>query len=239
MKHETVLEESQEPLARALDELGVILYLAIWAPGGDAGASDRIAPIPWAEALARDDKNGDGAFQSNEPGDPQIRQRFTQIDRDKDGRIDEREYTSMRKVFEDSNNVAMRIKPGCVGDATETHVAWKQEKNIPYVPSSIVYRGFMFMSRNGGVVTALDAETGKIAKQARVEARGDYFSSPVAGDGKVYLLSEAGELTVISAEGEWKELHHAAFEEETFATPAIVGGRIYLRTAAAVYCFGS
>ena len=72
----------------------------------------------------------------------------------------------------------------------------------------------------------------------RVPGRGNYYSSPVGGDGKVYLLSEQGELTVISAKADWEVLHTVDFGEPIFATPALVDGRIYLRTAGHLYCFG-
>ena len=57
-------------------------------------------------------------------------------------------------------------------------------------------------------------------------------------DGKIYLLSQRGELSVITAEGEWKEVWSTRFDEDGFATPAIAGGRIYLRTAGHLYAFG-
>ena len=60
----------------------------------------------------------------------------------------------------------------------------------------------------------------------------------VGGDGKVYLLSQQGELTVISARADWEVLHSMNFDEDILATPAIVDGRIYIRTAAHLYCFG-
>ena len=72
----------------------------------------------------------------------------------------------------------------------------------------------------------------------RVSAGSDYYASPVAGDGKVYLLSQRGHCTVVSAEGQWKILSRARFDEDVYATPALVDGKIYLRTAGYLYCFG-
>jgi outer membrane protein assembly factor BamB len=100
------------------------------------------------------------------------------------------------------------------------------------------------MVKNGGIVSCLDARTGQPTKNPsagenfRVSGKGDYYSSPVAGDGKIYLLSERGELSVITAEPRWREIHSSSFEEKAYATPAIVDGRIYLRTAGHLYCFG-
>ena len=61
----------------------------------------------------------------------------------------------------------------------------------------------------------------------------------MAADGKVYLLSERGKLSVVSAAREWEELASSDFGEDVYATPALVGGKIYLRTAGHLYCFGA
>jgi outer membrane protein assembly factor BamB len=75
-------------------------------------------------------------------------------------------------------------------------------------------------------------------KQLRLEASDSYYASPVCGDGKIYLLDEVGRLTVVSATDKAEVLHTADLKEDVFSTPAIVDGKIYLRTAAALYCFG-
>ncbi|MBI3735464.1 PQQ-binding-like beta-propeller repeat protein, partial [Candidatus Sumerlaeota bacterium] len=98
------------------------LYLAIWAPGGDSGeGGDRITAIAWEDALARDDRNHDGALQATEPSDMNVRARFLQVDRDKDGRITKDEYESMRKIFDEARNAAICVRPGGSGDITATH----------------------------------------------------------------------------------------------------------------------
>ncbi len=213
-----------------------ILYLAIWAPGGDR--SDHAEIAPFAEALAKGDKNQNGTLEPNEPADPQVRSRFSQFDRNKDGHINEAEYNSMREIFAGARNLALAVKPGGEGDITASHVLWTYDRMIPYVPSPVFYRGNLFMVKNGGIFSSLDAKTGQPSKQGRVSGQGDYFSSPVAGDGKIYLLSEDGDLTVVSAAPQWKELSHSSFGERAYSTPAIVDGKIYLRTSASLYCFG-
>jgi outer membrane protein assembly factor BamB len=85
----------------------------------------------------------------------------------------------------------------------------------------------------------MDARDGRVVRRDRLEgAGGAYYASPVAGDGKVYLVSERGRLTVVSAAGEWKDLATADFKESVYATPALADGRIYLRTAGHLYCLG-
>jgi outer membrane protein assembly factor BamB len=212
------------------------LYVAAWAPGGDE--TERIEVLPFAQFAATYDKDGNGTLQENEFPDGPVRQRFRQFDRDKTGHVTKEEYESMREIFDAAHNVIIAIRPGGVGDITHTHVLWKYGRLLPYCPSPVVTDGLVFMVKEGGVVSCLDAKTGRPTKQGRVSGTAGYYSSPVAGDGKVYLLSQRGELTVISAEPQWQELSSARFEEDAYATPAVVNGRIYLRTAGHLYCFG-
>lgn len=212
------------------------LYVPAWAPGADDG--ERIAVVAWSDALAQGDSNGDGMLSENELPAGEIRQRFHQIDRDKSGEITQAEYEGMANVFASAKNVMIAIRPGGVGDITDTHVLWSQSKQLPYVPSPVLYAGWIYMVKNAGVFTAVDAKTGQIGKSGRVAGRGAYYASPVIGDGKLYLIDEQGVLTVVAADAEWKVLSSSDFAEEVHGTPAISKGRIYLRTSGHLYCFG-
>lgn len=213
-----------------------ILYCACWSPGGDE--KDRISAAPFAEVVADHDANKNGGIEQSEAPEGPVKQRFTQMDRDKDGSITGEEYESMRRVFENARNVVVAIKPGGEGDITDTHVLWTYKKVIPYCPSPLYYRGRIFMIKDGGILTVLDASNGKALKEGRVQATGSYYSSPVAGDGKVYLISQRGVLTVLRADGEFDELSSVDLAETGMATPAIVDGRIFVRTNDHLYCFG-
>jgi outer membrane protein assembly factor BamB len=92
--------------------------------------------------------------------------------------------------------------------------------------------------RDKGLLTTLNLRTGAKLKEGRLEAAGDYYASPVAGDGKVFLCDEHGRLTVVSDADDWQVLHTADFEENVYATPALVDNQIFLRTAGHLYCFG-
>ncbi len=213
-----------------------ILYLATWAPGADA--NDRVRPAPFDEVLASHDKNKNGTLEADEVRDIEaLISRFPQVDRDKDGHVSRTEYETMRQIFEAAVNKVVAIKPGGKGDVTQTHVLWSHTKVIPYVPSPLYYQGCLFLIKNGGILNCLDAATGKPTKQERIGGTGDYYSSPVAGDGKVYLINQRGDLSVVSGAADWRLLHRAKFGEDVFATPAIVDGSIYLRTAGHLYCF--
>jgi outer membrane protein assembly factor BamB len=96
----------------------------------------------------------------------------------------------------------------------------------------------VFLVRNGGIVTCLDAATGKLIYRARAGAPGAYFASPVAAAGHVYLASSEGVLTAISADADKLEvLARKELGEDIAATPAIVGGAILVRTMKSLYAF--
>ncbi|MFM8582668.1 MAG: PQQ-binding-like beta-propeller repeat protein, partial [Planctomycetaceae bacterium] len=212
------------------------LYSATWSPGAEA--NDRINTPSFDDALTESDRDGNQQFSKDELPEGPSKQRFTQIDRDKNGLITREEYVSMRRVFQQAQNAVLKIRPGGHGDITDTHVEWRYSKVIPYCPSPVVYRKQMFMIKNGGILTILDTRTGKALKEGRIDATGEYYSSPVAGDGKVYLLSQRGQMTVLSADEGWATLHTADFGENAYATPALVDGQVFVRTAKHLFCFG-
>lgn len=213
------------------------LYLSGFSAGGDPG--DRIEVPPFDEVIKALDKNGNGKLESDElPAGP-IKQRFTQVDLDKDGSISRAEYERFRGLFRETKNVVLAIRPGGAGDATDTHVGWRQTKAVPFCASPLSVGAAVFVVQDGGVLATLDDRNGRVIRRDRLEgAGGAYYASPVAGDGKVYLVSERGRLTVVTAAGEWKELATADFKEPVYATPALADGRVYLRTAGHLYCLG-
>ena len=96
------------------------------------------------------------------------------------------------------------------------------------------------MINEGGVLTTLDPATGKLHKQARLRGEADkYYSSPVAADGKVYITSHTGKVSVLKAGPEQELLAVNDVEDEVLATPALVDGRVLIRTKEAVVCYGS
>jgi outer membrane protein assembly factor BamB len=212
-----------------------VLYFNGWAPGGEP--SERIELPGFEEMIAKFDTNKDGKLSKDEipknwhPGN------WDMQDLNKDGLFDARDwlYYSMRRT---SSNAAMAIKLGGRGDITNTHVLWRYQKSLPDVPGVLLYRGVLYLIRNGGILQTLDPATGKLLKQGRLpKGLGEYYASPVAGDGKIYLVSRDGDITVLEAGGDWGVTGTSQLGEEVFATPAIADGKMWIRTAAALYCF--
>jgi outer membrane protein assembly factor BamB len=119
------------------------------------------------------------------------------------------------------------------------HVAWKVTRGLPYVASPLYHRGRVYTIKNGGLVSCYDAKTGKpFFQDERIDAPGDYYASIVAAGDKVFFASLNGVVTVIQAGDELKVLAQNHFGEAISATPAIVEGKLYLRTASQILSLG-
>jgi hypothetical protein len=135
-------------------------------------------------------------------------------------------------------NVVMAIKPGGHGNVTTSHVAWRYDRSAPYSSSPLVLGDNLYVVKNGGVMTCLDARSGREIWQERLAARGAYYASLVGGDGRVYALSEEGEATVLEGGSHFKVAGTGMLRERTMATPAISGGRLYIRSDSTLFAIG-
>ncbi len=215
-----------------------LLYATGWTPGGDTG--ERISMEAWPDALKTYDKNDDGQISKSElPEGSPVLERFFRIDLNQNEQLDKTEWEKHARVFEQAQNTLLAIKPGGMSDVTKSHVKWIHRKSLPTISSPLAYRDVVYIVRDAGIITSLDAETGEVLKQGRAAGGGSYYASPVGGDGKVYLASERGVVTVLKADGDWEVIASHDFGERIMATPVIADGRIYVRTDDAVYCFGN
>jgi outer membrane protein assembly factor BamB len=130
----------------------------------------------------------------------------------------------------------MAVRAGGRGDVSKTQVGWSVPTGAPYVSSLLYYQGLVYMANDVGVVTAVDAKTGEKVWQERIE--GIFTASPVAADGKVYLVSEAGETIVLSAGRPPRVLARNSVGERSVASPAISDGQIFIRTDENIICVG-
>lgn len=123
------------------------------------------------------------------------------------------------------------IRPGGSGDVTATpNVVWKYEKGTAYVPSPILYGGYLYLVTDRGLVTCLDAKTGEVKYEgARVPAPAMFTSSLVAMDGKLFLTSEDGDTFVIKAGPQHEVLGANSLKEPIYASLAVSHGRIFIR----------
>jgi outer membrane protein assembly factor BamB len=129
----------------------------------------------------------------------------------------------------------MAIRPGGRGDVS-SRIVWSVATGAPYVSSLLHYDGVVYMANDVGVLTAVDAKTGARIWQERVD--GVFSASPVAGGGHVYFVSEGGETVVVKAGRPPQIVARNAVGERAIASPAIAGGRIFIRTDRHVFAIG-
>ena len=218
------------------------VYINGWGfPQNQPG--QQVKTISFEEGLAKYDKNHDGLIakseiSGSEPMDKMLAAAFEAFDTDRDGTLNAKDWEVFRAMMASENGL-LAIKLGGEGDQTSTAIRWRYTKPVPQVPSTLLYKGVLYMVNDGGVLISFDPATGNVIKQGRLQGAIDkYFSSPVAADDKVFLIGEGGAVSVLKAAGDWQILTVNQLDDECFATPAIADGRIYVRTRSALYCFG-
>jgi outer membrane protein assembly factor BamB len=124
------------------------------------------------------------------------------------------------------------------GRSASAAIAWSHDRDGTYISSPIVYRDQLYTLNNNGILTAYDANTGERVYRARVGGGGAFSASPIAGDGKLYLASEDGDVFVVRAGREYVELGKYAMNEVIMASPAISDGLLIIRTLGHVWGIG-
>jgi outer membrane protein assembly factor BamB len=194
------------------------------------------AAAPFSNQLARYDKNQDGKLSREEAGNNAFLVGIGRFEGNRDGIVEKEEWDEkQRQVLAPSSLLAIKL------DGEHPSEMWRYERNfVGVIPSPLLYDGILYVIRNGGILTSLDARTGEVTKTGRVQgAIAGYSASPVAADGKVYLANEDGKIAVLRAGKEWDVLAVNDLGEPCFATPALSGGSIYLRTSEALYRFAA
>ena len=213
---------------------GNMIYAHGWEGGGDAETPTETPT--WEEALAKYDADKDGRITEAEI-EERLKKGFYLLDLNGKGHLTEKDWSYYR-ARRSARNTLVAIRHGGKGDLTATNVEWRMQKFLPNSSSPLIYQGVMYLIKDGGVLTSVDPKTGTIFKQARLAGALDtYYASPVAGAGKIYFVSQQGKVTVIKAAQQWDILATNDMEEETFATPALLENRIYLRTRSTLYSF--
>jgi outer membrane protein assembly factor BamB len=122
------------------------------------------------------------------------------------------------------------------GDVTDTHVAWKYDKQIPEISSPIIVGSEIYFVSSLGILTCLDATTGNQIWQHRLG--GNFSASPIAADSKLYFTSREGVTTVLRPGRTYEELARNQLFDQTLASPAICNHALLIRADRMLYCLG-
>ena len=127
----------------------------------------------------------------------------------------------------------LAVRPDGTGDVTATHVAWSMTRGAPFTPSPLLVGDELYVISDLGVLSCVDAKTGRLHWQERIG--GNHSASPVFADGRIYFLSEEGVATVIAPGTTFKRLADNELDGATLASMAIAHGSIFIRTLTHLY----
>ena len=213
---------------------GDLIFVAGWTPGAGVSRLPKFDVL-----LEQGDRDHDGRLTRDEAPVGPARQHFLYLDADKDGFITRAEWESLARIWEQSQNALLAVRPGGTGDVTATHVVWKQMRGLPYVPCPLYYDGRLYLVKNGGLVSCFEAASGKVFYQEeRLGVVGDFYSSPVEAGGKICAASQPGTVVIYEAGETLNVLARNRLGEAIMATPAIVENKLYVRTQNHLYAFG-
>lgn len=227
------------------------LYYAAWSTGNASGRS------LWEGGFARSldlsdeevadpsllfkrlDVNGDGKIVVDELPECRAKDAFSFLDSNQSGAWELEEFTTPM-TSAPGRNLMVAVARGAEGDASKSHVRWSSTRGLPYVASPLLYRGRVWLFKSGGLVSSLDAETGEpVIDRERLSDRSEYYMSPVGAAGHVIIGAAEGTLYLLDADADELTIEHTVtFDEELFATPAVLDGKVYLRSRTTMWAFG-
>ncbi len=169
---------------------------------------------------------------------------FKNVDQDKDGEITQTEWSKTRKGLEHfrsryETHGILAIPIASEGLIDQDKVRTLETQGIPEVPSPIAYDGMLYFVKNGGVLTSLDLETGDRLSRIRTGGTGTHYASPIRAGDKLFTTAGNGAISVLQLGEQPKVLAVNEMNDNTYATPAIVDGVLYVRTHTKLYAFAS
>ncbi len=192
-----------------------------------AFVGQRKVPEAFFKKFDRGDLNGDGALEGEE------------IDR---AFLAEGNFAGARWNANDpSEQFILAVRGGGQGDVTSSHLLWKHPSRAPdHIVSPLVVDDRMFVVKGGGISSCFRIGDGQpLWYQKRIDNVGEYFASPVYGDGKIYVVGENGQVVVLEAGPELNVLGVFDLGDSCLATPAIATGHLLFRTRTRLLCFAA
>lgn len=213
----------------------------VWVNSFMVGPGEAGLPNPsgtFEELLTLRDTNGDGFINREEWDHKGLQAAWFVFDLNDDDKLSTEDWDYLLAAA-NKNGGLYSVRLGGEGNVTETHVNWEYNKRrgMSDVASPLFMDDVLYMIKEGGILTALDGNTGEVFKQERVGDSDQYFASPVAAGSRIVLTGLSGQLSVIEAGEDWKVLSTTNIEERVWSTPALAGDQVFVRSMAALYCF--
>jgi outer membrane protein assembly factor BamB len=213
-----------------------LIYVSVQSYG-DADRMLKDALLEWK------DTNQDAKLSKSEIPEA-FWKKFDLGDANKDGFLEGKEIDA---AFQSPQNMAgggsiiQAIRGGGTGDVTKTHVHWSLEnKASSNIASPLVVSDRLFVVKQGGISSCFDAQTGKTQWMLkRLGNLGNYYASPIAADGKIYVTGENGFIVVLADSPQLEILAKNDMGENCVATPAIADGKLFVRTKEKLYCIAN
>jgi len=214
---------------------GENIYVSIQSYG-DTDRHLKPALLQWK------DTNQDGKLSREEVPEP-FWEKFDRGDTNKDNFLVD---TEIDAAFQSADNMVgggqtiQSVRGGGSGDVTKTHLQWNLDNRAPSnLASPLVVDGRVYIVKKGGLSSCFNSEDGStLWMTKRIRNFGDYYASPIYGDGKVFLTGENGFVTVIENGPKLKILSKNDMGESTLATPSIADGKIFFRTRKGIVVVG-
>jgi len=209
------------------------IYISVQSYG-DETRTLKFALLEWL------DTNQDGRLEKTEVP-KEFLARFEQSDKNRDDVIADEELDT---AFQSPDNLVgggttiQAVRGGGTGDVTKTHVVWNVQNKAPSnLVSPLVVDDQIFIVKKGGISASFDRTSGTAHwEQARIRNIGDYYASPVAADGKIFVTGENGFVVVLKPGPTLEILAKNDLGESCIATPSVSDGRLYFRTRNHLYC---
>ena len=193
----------------------------------------------WKNFSAGLDIDGDDRLSVSEMEKHDWSGAFGWLDRDGDGFVARSEYEFLRDESNKPTWGATALDLGEAGRHRRPKMVWRYKKNLPYIPTPVVHDGIVYMVKEGGILSALDIETGKLHKRGRVhKSAGEVYASPIIAGGKLFIATLDGKVIVVQPGAQWEVSAVNDLEEEIHATPAVADSRLLVRTRERLYSFG-
>ncbi len=233
--------------------------LIITAAGVQGEAANVTPPPAFEEALKKYERNGDGKVDfdaipdkllftdrrtSDGQGNMTLKKAFSMFGGVKEGaKLDRENWEAIRKRLVEfgtgpmNQTVVLSVRTGGEKNVSASQVVWKETQGVPEVPSPLAWQGRLYLIRSGGILVCRDLETGKLIYENRIDSPGGYFASPIVADGRIYLASDRGTVTVVKAGDAFEVLAHNELKDPIMASPAVAGNTLYIRSAKQVWAF--